>query len=66
VDLAAYIDAASAMLDLEIAERHRPGMLRFLGLAAEMAAVLDGVPLDDGELALAPVFLPPAPERRDA
>jgi hypothetical protein len=59
VDLDAYLDAASAMVDLPIAEAHRPGTMRFLALAAEMAAVLDAVDLDDGELALAPVFLLP-------
>jgi hypothetical protein len=59
VDLDAYIDAASAATGLAIAEAHRPGVARFLALAAEMAAVLEAVPLDDGELALAPVFAPP-------
>lgn len=66
VDLEAYVDAVSAMLDIGIAEDHRPGVVRFLGLAAEMAAILDSAPLDDDELALAPVFLPPAAARRDA
>jgi len=66
VDLEAYVDAVSAMLDIGISEDHRPGVVRFLGLAAEMAAILDSAPLDDDELALAPVFLPPAAARRDA
>jgi hypothetical protein len=59
VDLDAYIDAASAMAGLHVAEAHRPGVARYLALAAEMAATLEAVTLDDGELALAPVFLPP-------
>ena len=65
MDLDAYIDAASAMLDLEIAEAHRPGVRRFMALAAEMATALDAVPLDEDELALAPVYLPPASEDPD-
>jgi hypothetical protein len=60
VDLDAYIDSASAVVGLTIAEEYRPGVARFLALAAEMADLLDAVDLDDGELALAPVFLPPA------
>ena len=58
-DLEAYLDAASALSDLPIAEAHRPGVLQFLAIAAEMAAALDKVSLDDDELALAPVYAPP-------
>ncbi len=54
----AFIDAASAVVGLPIAEAWRPGVARFLALAAEMAATLDTVDLGD-ELALAPVYLPP-------
>lgn len=55
-----YIDAASVVVGLAITEAWRPGVRRFLGIAAEMAAVLEAVPLEDGELALAPVYrLPP-------
>jgi hypothetical protein len=61
----AYIDAASALLDLEIADTWRPGVTRFLGLAAGMAALLDTVALDDGALDLAPVYRPPDPEPRE-
>ncbi|HEY0275499.1 MAG TPA: DUF4089 domain-containing protein [Paenirhodobacter sp.] len=52
----AYIDAASALVGLSIAEPWRPGVRRFLQVAAEMAATLQAVPLDDGELALASVY----------
>jgi len=55
----AYIDAASAVVGLTIAEAYRPGVTRFLALAAEMAQVLDAVELDDDDLALAAVYLPP-------
>ena len=53
-----YIDAAAAMVGLTIAPQYREGVARFLGIAAEMAAILERVPLDDGELTLAPVFDP--------
>jgi hypothetical protein len=62
IEFDAWIDAASAVVDLPIAEAHRPGVARFLALAAEMAATLEAVDLDDGELALASVFRAPAPE----
>jgi len=42
----AYVDAAAAALDLKLRPDHRPGVLRFFALAAEMAAVVEGVPLD--------------------
>jgi hypothetical protein len=55
----AYIDATSAIVNLPIAEEYRPGVAAFLQLAADMAAVLERVDLDDGELALAAIYLPP-------
>ncbi|WP_353475357.1 DUF4089 domain-containing protein [Salipiger sp. H15] len=61
MDYEAYIDAVSEMMDLPIAAGHRPGTARFLAIAAEMAAILGTVDLDDGELVLAPVFRPPNP-----
>lgn len=65
MDWDAYIDTASAMLDLDIADAHRPGVARFLALAAGMAEILDTVEFHDDDLALAPVYrLPePAPDR---
>ncbi len=57
-DADAYVDAASALVGLTIAEAHRPGVLRFLELAARMADTLERVDLGD-DLALAPVYLPP-------
>ena len=60
----AWIDAASAVVGLPIAEAWRPGVARFLALAAEMAATLESVDLGD-ELALAPVYLPPETPRHD-
>ena len=61
MDREAYIDAASAMLGLEIADAWRPGVARFLALAAGMAELVEAVALDDGALELAPVYLPPDP-----
>jgi hypothetical protein len=52
----AWIDAASATVGLPVADAYRPGVRRYLALAAEMAALTEAVALDDGELALAPVF----------
>jgi hypothetical protein len=54
-----YIDASAALIDLEIAQSYRPGVRSFLSLAQDMAALVDAVPLNEDELALAPVFLPP-------
>ncbi len=61
-ELDAFLEAAAKAADLGIAPEHRPGARRFLTLAASMAAVLDRAPLDEDELALAPVFRLPEPE----
>lgn len=62
MDWDAYITATSAAVGVPVAEAHRPGVARFLALAAEMAATLEAVALDEDELALAPVFRLPEPE----
>lgn len=59
----AYIDAAAALLGLPIDPAHRPGVSMFLGMAADMAAILDEAPLDEDELAPLPVYAPPADGR---
>ena len=56
VDTERYMDAAAGLIDLPLAPDWRPGVVRFLDLAAEMAAVLEAVPLDDAHLELAPVY----------
>ncbi|RST50013.1 DUF4089 domain-containing protein [Variovorax sp. MHTC-1] len=43
----AYVDAASAALDLKLRPDHRAGVLRYFALAAELAAVVDAVPLNE-------------------
>ena len=61
----AYVDAAAAALDLELRADHRPGVLRFFALAAEMAAVVDAVPLGPhAESAVA--FAPVSPREKEA
>jgi hypothetical protein len=41
----ACCDATAAALGLPLAPEHRPGVLRYFGLAAEMAALVEAVPL---------------------
>ncbi len=56
-----YADAAAAALDLPIAPEHRPGVLRYLALAAGFAAQLDGVPVtthDEPAVNFAPTHEP--------
>jgi hypothetical protein len=57
--LASYLDASAAALELPIAAEHRPGVLRYLALAADFAARLDAVPLAPHDEP-AVNFLPPA------
>ncbi|WP_431274434.1 DUF4089 domain-containing protein [Variovorax ureilyticus] len=41
----AYVDATSAALGLRLRPDHRAGVVRYVALAAEFAAVVDAVPL---------------------
>jgi hypothetical protein len=60
-----YVDATAAALGLPLAPEHRPGVLRFFGLAASMAALVEAVPLSPhGESALR--FEPVSPGERGA
>ncbi|APW37733.1 hypothetical protein RD110_11420 [Rhodoferax koreense] len=61
----AYVDAASALLDLTIETAHRPGVLRYFGLAADMAALVDAVPLEPHHEA-AVHFTPISPREGEA
>lgn len=57
-----FIDAAAAAGSLAIAPEWRPGVARFLALAAGMAARLEAVPLPEDHLALdATLHLPELP-----
>ena len=65
VQIEAYVDAAAAALGLNLRPDHRLGVLRFFALAAEMAAVVDAVPLDPhAESALS--FVPVSPKETEA
>jgi hypothetical protein len=44
-DIERYVDGAAALLALPLAPEHRPGVLRYFALAAEMAALVNGLPL---------------------
>jgi len=46
MDHSAYVDAAAATLGLKIAAEHRPGVLQFFALAANMAELVQGLPLE--------------------
>jgi len=61
----AYVDAAAAALDLPLAPEHRPGVLRYFALAAEMAALVHGLPLSVHDEP-AEAFVPIAPEDLEA
>ena len=56
----AHVDAIAALLALPLAPAHRPGVLRYFGLAAEMAALVNGLPLSVHDEP-AEAFVPVAP-----
>ena len=62
----AYIDAVAGALALPIAPEHREGVVHYFELAAQMAAVVDAVPLgvaDDPAPAFKPIGPDDLPER---
>ena len=61
MDFDAYVTQQSALLGLPIAAEHRPGVLRFVELAAGMADQVMGLPLGPADEA-GTVFTPVAPE----
>lgn len=62
--LEAAVSSAAALLELPLAPEHRPGVLRFYALAAEMAQVVLAVPLGRDDESGA-VFRPIEPKARD-
>jgi hypothetical protein len=60
----AYVDAASAALGLRLRSDHRPGVVRYFGLAAEFAAIVEAVPLDPHDEA-AVSFAPVSPKEKE-
>lgn len=61
MDHTAAIDAAAATLGLKITAEQRPGVEMYYGLAAEMAALIEGLPLTPADEP-GTVFHPVAPE----
>ena len=57
----AYVDAAAAALDVPLAPAHRPGVLAYFALAAELAESMAGARLGIADDA-APVFTPIGPD----
>ena len=62
-EIGAYVDATARALGLPLAPEHRPGVVRYFGLAAAFAAQLEAVPLARDDDA-APVFSPIAPSAK--
>ena len=60
VDYEALVDAQSALLGLSIAPEHRPGVLRYLQLAAGMATLVMEHPLTPQDES-GSVFVPVSP-----
>ena len=61
----AYVDATSAALGLRLRADHRPGVVRFFGLAAEFAALVEAVPLSPHDEP-AVNFTPVTPREKEA
>ena len=57
----AYVDAAAAVLDLPLAPAHRPGVLAYFALAAELADAVMAAPLGASDEP-APVFTAIGPD----
>jgi hypothetical protein len=61
MDHSAYIDAAAATLGLTLSQEQRKGVAVYFGLAASMAALLQGLPLGPADES-GTVFVPVEPE----
>jgi hypothetical protein len=61
MDHNAYIDAAASTLGLKISTEQRPGVLMYFGLAAQMADLLQGLPLGPADES-GNVFVPVEPQ----
>ena len=61
MDPTPYIDAAAATLGLKITGEQRPGVTRFFALAADMAAMVNGLPLTPADES-GQVFTPVSPD----
>jgi len=61
MDHTAYIDAAAATLGLNLTQEQRKGVTLYFGLAANMAALVQGLPLQPADES-GNVFVPVAPQ----
>jgi hypothetical protein len=61
MDHTPYIDATAATLGLKISAAQRPGVTRFFSLAAEMAELVNGLPLTPADEP-GQVFRPVSPD----
>ncbi len=60
MDHGAYIDAAAATLGLNLTQEQRKGVNLYFGLAASMAVLVQGLPLQPADES-GNVFVPVAP-----
>jgi hypothetical protein len=60
MDHSAYIEAAAATLGLPLTQEQRKGVALYFGLAASMAALVQGLPLGPADES-GNVFVPVAP-----
>jgi hypothetical protein len=61
MDHSAYIDAAAATLGLNLTQEQRKGVALYFGLAASMAALVQGLPLGSSDEP-GTIFVPVEPE----
>lgn len=60
-DAGRHCDAMAPALGLTITPEQRPGVLQFLGVAAQMATIVQAAALDDGGFDMASAFRPGRP-----
>ena len=68
-EIEAYVDASAAALGLPLRADHRPGVLRYFALAAQMAELVHGLPLttaDEPAETFVPIAPPTPPDRGGA
>jgi hypothetical protein len=61
MDHSAYIEAAATTLGLSLTQEQRKGVALYFGLAASMAALVQGLPLGPADES-GNVFVPVAPQ----
>lgn len=61
MDHTAYVDAAAATLGLKVTAEQKPGVLMYFNLAAQMAELVQGLPLGLADES-GNVFVPVSPQ----